>query len=206
LLGLDEDPPDLRIHLAPDEAASVEEKLRALGVGRGARPLAVLVPGTIWETKHWHVAGFACVGRHLLDAGFEVVVAGTTRDLPRSQAIVLASPGARDLCGRTTIGELVALIRRAALCVTNDSGSMHIAVAVGSPVVSVFGPTNPTWIGPYKRPDAVVSAGVRCAGCYLRRLRDCPHDHLCMREVTAEMVIERIERIMAETPVATPAD
>jgi len=170
------------------------------GLGGGDKPLAVLVPGTIWETKHWHVAGFAAVGRHLLESGFEVVVAGTARDLPRSQAITAASPGSADLCGRTSVAGLVALIRRAAICVTNDSGSMHIAVAEGSPVVSVFGPTNPIWIGPYGRPDAVVAADVSCAGCYLRRLRDCPRDHLCMREVTAEVVIERIDRVLTNAP------
>jgi ADP-heptose:LPS heptosyltransferase len=185
--------------------ASLAEKLRAQGIGLHTRRLAVLVPGTIWETKHWHVAGFAAVGRHLSASGFEVVIAGTARDRPRSRAIALASPGARDLCGQTTVAELVALVRRAAICVTNDSGSMHIAVAEGRPVVSVFGPTNPVWIGPYGRPHAVVSADVSCAGCYLRRLRDCPRDHLCMRTVTAGMVIERIERVLANVSIASPA-
>jgi ADP-heptose:LPS heptosyltransferase len=89
--------------------------------------------------------------------------------------------------------------------VTNDSGSMHIAVAEERPVVSVFGPTNPVWIGPYGRPSAVVSAHVSCAGCYLRRLRDCPQDHLCMHEVTPGMVIERINRVLADAPIVTPA-
>jgi ADP-heptose:LPS heptosyltransferase len=205
MLGLDDDPPDLRIHLAPGVELSLAAKLREQGLGLQARRLAVLVPGTIWETKHWDVAGFAAVGQYLLKSGFEVVVAGTARDLPRSRAIALASPGARDLCRQTTVAELVALVRRAAICVTNDSGSMHIAVAEGTPVVSVFGPTNPTWIGPYGRPHAVVSAGVSCAGCYLRRLRDCPRDHLCMREVTPGMVIERIERVLTDVPIATPA-
>jgi lipopolysaccharide heptosyltransferase I len=203
MLGLDDDPPDMRIHLAPGEERSIDAKLRAEGVGLRGRALAVLVPGTIWETKHWHVAGFAAVGRHLIDSGFEVVIAGTARDLPRSQAIVLAAPGARDLCGRTSVAELVALVRRAAVCVTNDSGSMHIAVAEERPVVSVFGPTNPIWIGPYGRPRAVVSAGVECAGCYLRRLRDCRRDHRCMVEVTPAMVIDRIEQVLADAPIVT---
>jgi lipopolysaccharide heptosyltransferase I len=198
LLGLDNAPPDLRIHLPPEARARLARELEHAGVGTRGRPLAVLVPGTIWETKHWHVDGFAGVGRRLLDAGFDVVLAGTARDLPRSRAIAAASPGVYDLSGRTSVAGLVALIERAAICVTNDSGSMHIAVAVGTPVVSVFGPTNPVWIGPYGQPDAVVSAGVSCAGCYLRRLSDCPRDHLCMRAVTSEMVIERVERVLGD--------
>ena len=161
MLGLDDSPPDFAIHLPPQAPRTIEELLRSHGLGR--KPLAVLVPGTIWETKHWPVAGFAQVGRHLLESGHEVVIAGTTRDRPRSQAIIAACPGAHDLSGQTTVAGLVALIRRAAICVTNDSGSMHVAVAVGSPVVSVFGPTNPIWIGPYGRPHAVVRADVPCA-------------------------------------------
>jgi ADP-heptose:LPS heptosyltransferase len=82
---------------------------------------------------------------------------------------------------------------------------MHIAVAEGTPVVSVFGPTNPIWIGPYGRPDAVVAADVSCAGCYLRRLRDCPNDHLCMREVTAEAVIARVRRMLTNSPTEVAA-
>jgi lipopolysaccharide heptosyltransferase I len=195
MLGLDDRPPDFTIYLPPMAASSIEDLLRAEGVN--GRPLAVLVPGTLWETKHWHVDGFAEVGRHLRDAGMSVVLAGTLRDRARSQAIASGCLGARDLCGRTSLAQLVALIQRAAICVTNDSGSMHVAAAVGSPAVSVFGPTNPVWIGPYGRPDAVVKADVSCAPCYLRRLRDCRWNHRCMQEVTAAMVIDRVEQLLA---------
>jgi heptosyltransferase I len=200
MLGLDDDPPDFGIHLPPQETRTVEELLEANGLG--GRPLALLVPGTIWETKHWHIEGFAEVGRQLLASGLSVAIAGTSSDRPRSQLIAAACPGAQDLCGRTTVAGLVALIRRATICVTNDSGSMHVAAAVGTPAVSVFGPTNPTWIGPYGRPHTVVRADVSCAPCYLRRLSQCPEGHRCMRDVTAAMVIERIGRVLASTPVS----
>jgi heptosyltransferase I len=199
MLGLDDRPPDFGIHLPLQATTTIEELLRCHGLG--GKPLAVLVPGTIWETKHWHVEGFAQVGRYLLESGLAVVLAGTSRDRPRSQAITAACPGAHNLSGRTTLAGLVSLIRHAAICVTNDSGSMHLAVAVGSPVVSVFGPTNPFRIGPYGRPHAVVRADVTCAPCYLRRLRDCPRNHRCMQEVTAAMVIERVERVLASCPI-----
>lgn len=194
MLGFDDRPPALGIHLAHGESDRIEDLLRSHGLG--AKPVAVLVPGTIWETKHWHVEGFAQVGRHLMAEGKSVVIAGTSRDLPRSRAIAAACPGAVDLCGQTSVAGLVALIRRAAICVTNDSGSMHVAVAVDTPVVSVFGPTNPVWIGPYGRPHAVVRADVGCAPCNLRRLRQCPNGHRCIREVSGRMVIERVERVL----------
>ena len=104
-------------------------------------------------------------------------------------------------CGKSYY--LAALTRRAAVCVTNDSGSMHLAVALGRPVVSVFGPTDPLWIGPYGRPRAVVRRDMECAPCYRRRLRDCPNGHACMREVSAADVIERLEETLARaTPLA----
>ena len=108
-----------------------------------------------------------------------------------------APPGVLDLSGQTTLSELAALIRRAALCVTNDSGSMHLTVALGRPVVSVSGPTDALWIGPYARPESVVQANVSCAPCYFRQMNACPHNHACMTEVTSSMVIERVQRVLA---------
>ena len=113
------------------------------------------------------------------------------------------APGVLDLSGQTTLSELAALLRRAELCVTNDSGSMHLAVALGRPVVSIFGPTDPLWIGPYRRPQAVVRAELDCAPCYFRQLRACPHNHACMTSVTPGMVIERIEHVLAGSRRAT---
>ena len=192
LLGLDDGPPQFHVPVPAAAAEHIEGLLRRHGLL--GRPLAVLVPGTIWQTKHWHVEGFAEVARHLVASGRAVVLAGSAKERPRCQAVAAACPPACDLSGQTTLSELAALLRRAALCVTNDSGSMHLAVALGRPVVSVFGPTDPVWIGPYGRPDAVVRAGVPCSPCYLRKLRFCGHDHACMRQVSAAQVIERVKQ------------
>src|SRR5207248_11203870 len=110
--------------------------------------------------------------------------------------IVRMSAGAVEWAGQTTLSELPALLQRAAICATNDSGSMHLAVSLERPVVSVFGPTDPVWIGPYGRPAAVVRASVPCAPCYLRKINACPHAHACMTQVTPEMVIERVEQTL----------
>lgn len=195
VLGFDGDHPDFRIY----QPAEVGERLEAMlaAKGSGGRPLAVLVPGTVWETKHWRVAGFADVGRQLRARGFDVVLAGSAKDRPRSHEAAALCPGAVDLAGQTTLGEMVELIRRADLCVTNDSGSMHLAVALERPVVSVFGPTSPVLTGPYGRPEAVVRAGVSCSPCLLRKLSRCPHNHVCMEQVTAAMVVERIDQVLS---------
>ena len=110
--------------------------------------------------------------------------------------------GAVNLGGQTSLPELAALIQRATICVTNDSGSMHLAVAMDRPVVSIFGPTDVQWIGPYGRPHAVVRTNLECSPCYLRDLRKCRHDHACMKETSAALVIERLEEIVAAEAAA----
>ncbi len=195
LIGLDDDPPDLTISLSPETIRNVERLLEQHGVP-ASKPLIVLVPGTIWETKHWTIEGFAGVARDFLQEGFAVALAGTKRDQDRCRQIAAAAPGVRDLSGKTTPAELAALIRRAEVAVTNDSGSMHVAASLGKPMVSVFGPTNPVHIGPYERPDSVVRVDLPCSPCNYRRLRQCPFDHACMKQVTSEMVVERARKIL----------
>jgi lipopolysaccharide heptosyltransferase I len=195
LLALDDNPPDLTIYLSPETIQNVDRLLEQHGVAV-SKPLIVLVPGTIWETKHWTIDGFAGVARQFLHDGFAVALAGTKRDEQRCRQIAAAAPGVCDLSGKTTPAELAALIRRAEVAVTNDSGSMHVAASLGKPMVSVFGPTNPVHIGPYERPESVVRVDLPCSPCNYRRLSQCPFDHACMKQVTSEMVVERVRKIL----------
>ena len=191
ILGLDDDPADFSFPIPPAADARIAQLLRQHGVaGKG---LLLISPGTNWQTKHWRSESFAEVARQLIRKGWSVALIGSGRDQEACRRIAAAAPGVVDLCGQTTLSELAALVHRSAGCVTNDSGPMHLAVALDRPVVSIFGPTDPLWIGPYRRPDAVLKAELPCAPCYLRELRRCPHDHACMREVSAEAVIDRIE-------------
>ncbi len=196
LLGLDDEPPDLTIHLSAETQRNVQRLLEEHGIPV-SRPLVVLVPGTIWETKHWTIEGFAGVAREFLRDGFAVALAGTKRDEERCRQIAAAAPGATDLCGKTTPADLAALIQRAEVAVTNDSGSMHVAASLGKKMVSVFGPTNPVHIGPYERPESVVRVDLPCSPCNYRQLSQCPFDHACMKQVTSAMVVERVRKILA---------
>jgi heptosyltransferase-1 len=197
MLGLDDDRPDFTFPVPP----AAQARIAALRAQRGllGKPLAVLVPGSLWETKNWHLEGFIDVAHHLCRTGRAVVLAGSAADRARCQHVARACRGAVDLTGQTTLSELAALIQQAAICVTNDSGSMHLTVALGRPVVSIFGPTDPLWIGPFGQPHAVVRANVPCSPCYLRKLQRCPHEHACMREVSAAEVIGRVEEVLAAT-------
>ena len=194
LLGLAEGPPDFSFPIPPAAEANVDSLLHSRQVG-GAR-LVTMAPGTVWETKHWDSDKFAEVARHFLRTGFAVALMGTRRERAVCDEVAKLAPGVANVAGETTLTELAALIRRSAISVTNDSGPMHLAVALDRPVVSIFGPTDPIWIGPYGRADAVLRAGVSCSPCFLRQLSRCPNDHACMHNVPAGAVIERAEAIL----------
>ena len=194
ILGLETGPPDFSFPIPQAASASVEALLRERGLA-GA-PLLAMAPGTIWETKHWGSGKYAEVARHFLAKGFAVALMGSRRERAVCEDVARLAPGAVDIAGETTLTELAALIRRSAISVTNDSGPMHLAVALDRPVVSVFGPTDPVWIGPYGRTGAVLQAGVACSPCLLRQLSRCRYGHVCMQNVSASAVIERMEHVL----------
>jgi len=188
-LGFDDSPPDLRVYW-PRDADHWAEELVHREIGR--QPFAVIAPGTVWPTKRWSVEGFAEVSRQLLADGLRVVLIGSPRDTEVCQTVHSRVPQALNLAGQTRITQLMALMHRATVCLTNDSGPMHLAVALGKPLVAIFGPTDPVRIGPYGRPQAVLQAPLPCVPCYFRHLAQCPHQHACMHAITPQQVLSRI--------------
>ncbi|MGB9391037.1 MAG: glycosyltransferase family 9 protein, partial [Xanthobacteraceae bacterium] len=195
ILGLDREPADFSFPIPQSAVSRVETLLAQHGANRA--DIVIMAPGTIWETKHWGSDKFAKVAGHFLSKGFAVILIGSQRERVVCEEVAASAPGAIDLAGMTTLSELAALIRRSAINITNDSGPMHLAVALDRPVVSIFGPTDPVWIGPYRRANAVLHADLECSPCYLRKLKHCHHDHACMRSVSAQAAIEQTERILS---------
>ena len=95
------------------------------------------------------------------------------------------------------MSELLALIDGAALVLCNDSAPVHIAVALGKPVVAIFGPTSPGRTGPHSRPDSVLQARLPCVPCYYRKLSQCPIQHQCMTDIDAGQVNQAIDHHFA---------
>jgi heptosyltransferase-1 len=192
LLGIEQEAPDFSIPIRAEAEERLDTILRE-HVGAMSRPPIVITPGSLWETKRWRPEGFAAVARHFVANGFPVIIDGAANQVEECRRIADQAPGSVVLAGLTSLAELAALIRRSAVVVTNDSGPLHLATALGRPVVAIFGPTNPVWFGPYRRPEALVRAGVPCSPCNIRNLADCPHDHACMLEISPERVIAAIE-------------
>jgi heptosyltransferase I len=194
ILGLDENPADFSFPISPNASSRVESLLHRHGIDNGA--IVTIAPGTVWETKHWGSDKFAEVARHFIGKRFAVILIGSHRERIVCEQVAQLAPGAVNLAGMTELDELAALIRRSTMAVTNDSGPMHLAVALNRPVVSIFGPTDPVWIGPYRRADAVLKAALPCSPCYLRRLDHCRHDHACMEQVSPLAVIALAENML----------
>jgi lipopolysaccharide heptosyltransferase I len=208
LLGLDEHPADFFLPI-PQQA---RERVAGLLIDHriAQARLIVMAPGTVWETKQWRREGFAEVARHFSQRGFAVALIGSARERAVCDEVAALAPGVVNLGGSTTLSEVAALIRRATICLTNDSGPMHLAVALERPVVSIFGSTDPIWIGPYGREGAVLQAELACSPCYLRQLSRCAHDHACMKAISPGAVIARMEHMLSKQasgagPVAAPA-
>jgi heptosyltransferase-1 len=194
LLGFDTGPADFSFRI-PQAA---HDRIDALLLQRGlaSKPFAIIAPRGNWETKRWPDEKSADVARHFLQHGYGAVVVGAPRERHVGANIARLAPGVVVLTGETSISELAALISRAAVCIAHDSGPMHLAVALGRPVVALFGPSDTVWAGPYHRENAVVRAALSCSPCYLRRLSRCTHGHACMSDLSTQAVIERADSVL----------
>lgn len=171
-----------------------EARVAALLTSEGIKTEAVLIamnPSARWDTKQWSAASFASVADHLQrEAGACVVMIGGRAERPRGEQVIRHMRSAPiDLVGKTTVKELIALLRRVGALITNDSGPMHLAAAVGTPVVALFGPTDPARTGPYGDGHTVLRSGVACSPCFSRRCTN-PSLMECLTAIRPRQVVE----------------
>ncbi|MGV1098492.1 lipopolysaccharide heptosyltransferase I [Thiovibrio sp. JS02] len=160
-----------------------------------AKPLVAINPMTTWKTKHWFDERFAAVADHLSARGLAVVFSGGPGDVAAIEGIRAAMrEKAVNFAGKTTLKGLAALYERAALLITTDTGPMHLAAAVDTPVIALFGPTAPWRTGPLGPQHTVLRRDLSCSPC-LRK--DCPRNHECMAEITVDMVLAAAQATLA---------
>jgi lipopolysaccharide heptosyltransferase I len=148
---------------------------------------AVIVPGARWKTKRWPEEEFGQLTSRL---PLQSVIVGSNTDKDIAGLIVSLSKGnAISLAGKTSLKELIGIMRDAKFVISNDSGPMHIAAALGTPVFALFGPTDPTRTGPYGKGHTIIKADAPCAPCF-RRTCD---DSQCLKSVSADKVFEIIK-------------
>ena len=152
--------------VAPAATAKAATVLSELGIGDDQRFVALQL-GASRAIRQWPEGSFAALGTTLVAAGFRIVIIGGGSDRPLGDRVAAEiGAAAVNTCGKTGVGELGAVLMRAAALVTGDTGPMHMAVAVGTPVVGLFfGPASPFDTGPYAADHVVVQTGAPCAPC-----------------------------------------
>ena len=175
-----------------DVESSVADGVQAAD---GGGPFALLNPGAAWPNKRWPPERFGEVATFLREVrGLRSVVLWGPGDEELAASVVRASNGAAKEAPATGIADLIALSRAATLCVSGDTGPVHLAAAVGTPVVGIFGPTDPQRNGPWKEEDLVVSRYRACACHYQRR---CRISSWCLVDISPREVMELVGRRLA---------
>jgi heptosyltransferase II len=178
---------------------------RAL-VPQGPGPLVGLFPGANAPARRWPADRFAELARRLAEAGARLVVMGGAREAVLTADVAAAAQGGLDAGGRTDLGDLAALLSLCDLVVTNDTGPMHLAGAVGTPTVSLWGPSDPREVRQVGAPDVrVTGPELACKPCYrnhcARRgagtLLPDAHEE-CMRLIEVESVVRAVDAALGE--------
>jgi len=197
LLALADEPPGA---YPPQLLPTTSDEQVAAALIDGA--FVALAPGSIWGSKRWPYYGE--LARQLADHA-PVVVLGGQDDVGLGEEIQRAAEGGGgrrrviNACGKLTLRQSAALIKRAALLVTNDSAPLHLASAVGTPIVALFGPTITEFgFGPVRPGDVALGLDLQCRPCSSHGPPQCPlGHHRCMRDLTVEAVTRAIEEMGA---------
>src|SRR5271170_7051078 len=172
----------IRLAVSSEQLVAAEKKLISAGSSESILRIAVGAGASYGSAKCWPPEHFAAALNHLqTHSDADVILFGTPAEVAVSAAIAskLSKPPI-NLTGQTNIAELPALFARCQIFLGNDSGAMHVAAAVGLPVVAVFGPTDPFGTAPVTPRCTIVQEKPYCSPCFLRR---CPTDHRCMTAV-----------------------
>jgi len=164
-------------------------------------PVLALCPGAEFGTaKCWPPEYFAQLATSYLQQGWQVLLFGSDNDRQVCALIHAASgghPACIDLAGRTSLAQAVDLLSLAAAVVSNDSGLMHIAAALGRPLLAIYGATSPEFTPPLGTRAALQVSDIDCAPCFQR---ECPlGHHRCMRDTLPEVVGDKLLALLAES-------
>lgn len=198
------------------QSGATGEGTGACGAETDTAGYVVLHPGaTNGSAKRWPITSWQALAKSLVSSGRTIVIVGSADDRnlgqkisdelvgqgpdPRKSLPATAWGDVRDLTGLTTVRDLIAILANASVVVTGDSGPLHVAVAVGTPVVAIHGPTDPAVCGPIvTTPDRAIILGatLACRPCYtLARIADCPLGHaICQDLISPRQVLTAISR------------
>ena len=158
--------------------------------------LVAVTPMAKWESKLWELDRFSSLADTIKEKlGAEVIFTGSESDKEAIENILSGmKTRALNLAGKTTLKELAYLYQKCAVVISTDTGPMHVAAAVGSPViVALFGPTSPSRTGPYGVKHRVIRADLECSPCFKKRCDDMS----CMKKITLDIVFETVKKVIS---------
>ncbi len=192
-----------KLYLGADERLSEPLEKRLGPMPAGDPRFVAIAPGALHATKQWPAERFAAAADRLAE-GRPVVVLGTRADARAAEEVLktLTSP-AQSFVGQTSLRDMMLILRRCALLLTNDSGAMHVAAALGVPTVALFGPTVKAFgFFPLGAQTAVVEdSGLDCRPCSVHGTKKCPRGHFqCMKNVTVDQVVVAAQALLRKEP------
>ena len=192
----------VKLDVSQEQARRAEENLLSVGARQDRPRIAIGAGASYGSAKCWPPDRFAdFVNRFRLHTDADIILFGTAAEQQVADAIAAGIRGPSiSLVGKTTTADLPALLSRCQLFVGNDSGAMHVAAAVGLPIVAIFGPTDPHGTAPITARCTIVQEKPFCSPCFLRR---CPIDHRCMTSVHYETVASAASNWLRSAEVAS---
>lgn len=193
--------PDISLEVSDERRFAAQDKLGSLGIDPLKQTVALGVGSTNSRAKRWPAENFACVADMLLDeADVNVVLVGSNEERDVADRVFeLSNFKPVNLAGRTDLAEAVATLAAVDLLISNDMGLAHVAPAVGTDTIVIFGPTNPETTRPFSDRSLVIRRDdVDCSPCMLR---DCPIDHRCMTRIEPDEIFGvALNFLNAKTP------
>ena len=194
--GLVTGPSSLELRVGAQDRHAAEQILSTRGITPGHRVVGLNPSATFGPAKQWFPERYAALGDRLNrehDAVILIFGGPSDRELGQTISRMMTAPTI-DLSGQTSLGEAMALIDRCDGFVTNDSGLMHVAAALNTPLVAIFGSTNWTTTSPYSPTSRIVRVPIECSPCMQPV---CPLGHMnCMKRVTVDMVFGAVEDLL----------
>jgi ADP-heptose:LPS heptosyltransferase len=188
-------PDEIEVPLAPQAS---DATIAAIAAAGGARGFIVLNPGAAWPNKRWPAERFGALAAALRDrVGLPSLITWGPSERELAETVASASTGAASLALPTSVSDLAVLMREAALVVSGDTGPLHIAAAMGTPLVGLYGPTWPERNGPWDPNDVVIS---RANVCVCHHKRQCLRGAPCINEITLDEVVAASAQRLGATP------
>jgi heptosyltransferase-2 len=180
------------------DANNARRMMGELGLQTG-RPAIGLMPGAEYgPAKQWPLEHYAELARRLSAEGMQIWIFGSQKDRAAAERIATQAGCGVNLCGRTRLEDAIDLIAQVTVAVSNDSGLMHVAAAVGVPVVGLYGSSTPEYTPPLSERATVLYLHIECSPCFER---NCPYGHFrCLRDIPVERVLAEVRKYAATGP------